>query len=106
MLFEGKNWQVDRPFDINLDGLFFIKTKRHVEELENLTSGETSEIGSLIKKFSKESRKKSNAQRVLAMSLGLSDPHVHFWIIPVTKKTEKDLVKIKKIMREFVDKYR
>lgn len=106
LVFEGKYWQVDTPLDIKLDGLFFIKTKRHVEQLGELTDEETNEIGGIIKSFSRESQKISNASKVIAMSLGFSEPHIHFWIIPVTDKTEKDLLKISKAVKEFADNYR
>ena len=63
-------------------------------------------MGHLIQKYSKISQKEAKAKRIIAMSLGFSDPHVHFWIIPVTGKTEKELFKIKSLMKNFADKLR
>ena len=105
-VFESDSWLVDLPADIILRGLYFLKTKRHVEHLAQLSTTEANEMGHLIQKYSKISQKEAKAKRIIAMSLGFSEPHVHFWIIPVTGKTEKDLLEIKKVVKKFTDNYR
>lgn len=67
---------------------------------------ESSQIGSLIQKYSKKSQKEARAQRVLAMSLGLADPHIHFWILPKTKENSDDVLLLKKAMGEILKKYK
>lgn len=50
-------WQVDVSPDIKLNGLFFLKTKRHVEHIADLTKLEALELGEQLKKYSRESKK-------------------------------------------------
>lgn len=103
---EGKYWQIDTPADIHLDGLFFIKTKRHVESLDGLNNGEQQELGKLLHDYAKKSKKVSNAKRVITMCLGLKDPHIHFWIIPYTSENEKEIKNISHAVKKLADKYR
>ncbi len=101
---KSDHWVVGIAIDLNIKGLYFIKSKRHVEHLGELTEKEAKEVGGIIKLFSKISQEKAGAQRIIAMSLGFSEPHVHFWIIPVNNQTEKDLLKISKVVKDFVRK--
>lgn len=103
---EGRGWLVDEPWDYSFQGLFFIRLKRHCESLAELTSEESEEIGGLIQKYSAKSSEVSNADRVLAMSLGLSDPHIHFWILPKTSKNTEDVLKIREAMRIILKRYK
>lgn len=105
-VFTSNAWIVDLPFDIPLKGLYFIKTKRHIEHLSELNKDESKELGVLIQKYAKISKKETKAKRIITMSLGFSDPHLHFWIVPVTKDTEKELLKIKDLMKDFADRFR
>ena len=106
MVFEGKYWQVDTPVSINLNGLFFIKTKRHVETLEDLNKKECLELGNLISKFAKKSKKISKAARIITMCLGFKEPHIHFWLIPITHKNKHYINKISQAVKNLADSYR
>lgn len=103
---ETSSWFVDEPRDFEFPGLFFIRLKRHCEALSELTEEESSEVGSLIKKYSAKSYKVSKAQRVLAMSLGLTDPHIHFWILPKTQKNGQEVELIKEAMHSILRLYK
>lgn len=105
-VFESKFWQVDTPADIYLNGLFFIKTKRHVESLEDLNKEEQQEIGNLLSIFAKKSKTLSSAKKVITMCLGLKDPHIHFWVVPFTKENELYIQAISKAVKNLADKYR
>ena len=102
----GKYWFVDNPMDIKLNGLFFLKTKRHLESIEKLNDGEKKELGFLLTKFARKSKRLSNAKRVIVWSLGLKDPHVHFWIVPYTEDNEKEILGISKAVKKLANKYR
>lgn len=106
LVLEGEYWQIDTPVDIRLPGLFFIKTKRHVESLTQLNAGEQNELGKLIKRFAQKSKKIAHAQRVVTLCLGFKDPHVHFWIIPVTKSNKPNFEEISQAVKKLADKYR
>jgi len=106
VVLDSKYWRLSLSEDINVKGLFFLKTKRHVEHLSELKGYEAMELGGLLKKASIMCKEEGKAKRVIVMSLGFSEPHVHFWIIPVTDKTESDLLQIKNAVRRFADKYR
>ncbi len=103
---ETSGWFVDEARDFKFSGLFFIRLKRHCESLAELTDEESSEIGGLIKKYSAKSYEVSHAQRVLALSLGLSDPHIHFWILPKTQKNSDDVLLLKEAMGKILKRYR
>jgi diadenosine tetraphosphate (Ap4A) HIT family hydrolase len=105
-VYRGKQWLVDRPMDIKLNGLFFLKTKRHLETIERLNDREKKELGFLLTKFARKSKRLSNAKRVLVWSLGLKDPHVHFWIVPYTDDNEKEILGISKAVKKLANKYR
>lgn len=106
IIFESKSWQVDTPADIHLDGLFFIKTKRHVESLADLNREEQKEIGKLLATYAKKSKSVSKAKRVITMCLGLKDPHIHFWVVPYIKGNEEHILAISKAVKNLADKYR
>lgn len=103
---ESNYWYIDEPRDYSFPGLFFIRLKRHIEELSELTDEESEEIGGLVKKYSKKSYEVSKASRVLAMSLGLSDPHIHFWIVPKTEENEYEVLEIRNAMKKLVSRYK
>lgn len=99
-------WVVDEPRDFVFPGLYFIRLKRHCEALYELTEGESNEIGGLIKKYSEKSYKVSKAIRVLCLSLGLSDPHIHFWILPKTTENEIDILTLRSAMQTILKRYK
>ena len=99
---ESEFWQIDNPANFDFPGLFFIKTKRHIESLDDLSPEEAREIGSFIKKYAKKSKNISHAERVLAMSLGLSEPHIHFWILPKTLENGEQVMEISKAIKKLV----
>lgn len=99
-------WVVDEPRDFTFPGLYFIRLKRHCEALSELNTGESKEIGELIQKYSLKSYEKSRAQRVIAMSLGLSEPHIHFWILPKTSENKNDVLEIQKAMQTILKRYK
>lgn len=103
---EGKYWQVDTPMDIRLPGLFFLKTKRHVESLTLLNPGEQKELGQFLKIFARKSEKVARAKRVVTMCLGFKDPHIHFWIVPVTESNRSNFEGISSAVKRLADKYR
>ena len=103
---ETSNWYVDIPCDFEFEGLFFIRLKRHCESLADLTDEESSEVGVLIRKYSAKSYEISKAQRVLAMSLGLSDPHIHFWILPKTDVNEEEVLHLRGAIQNIIRKYK
>jgi len=103
-LISSSYWIIGSAHDISVKGLYFLRVKRHLEHLGDLTNSEAIEMGGMLKKVSKMSKNESRAKRVITMSLGFSEPHIHFWIVPVTKNTEKDLLKIGKAVRNFVEK--
>lgn len=71
-----------------------------------MNKAESSEMGGLIKKYSGKSQEDTKAQRVLALSLGLSDPHIHFWILPKTEENSDNILKLRTAMGEILAKYR
>ncbi len=103
---EGTSWLVDEPRDFKFPGLFFIRLKRHCESLAELTVEESSEIGQLIQKYSLKSYDIAKAQRVLAMSLGLSNPHIHFWILPKTSKNGNEVLTLRTAMQTILKRYK
>lgn len=103
---ESARWFVDVPQEFKFPGLFFIRLKRHCESLAELTVEESSEVGQLIQKYSLKSYDVAKAHRVLAMSLGLSDPHIHFWILPKTNENGNDVLQIRKAMQTILKRYK
>lgn len=99
------HWYIDQPRDFKFAGLYFIRCKRHIESLAEMSEEESSEIGCLIQKYSKRSQDEAKAQRVLAMSLGLSDPHIHFWILPKTEDNESEVLQLREVMRNIISRY-
>lgn len=103
---ETSGWFVDKSRDFEFEGLYFIRCKRHIESLGEMNELESSEIGLLIQKYSKKSQNEAKAQRVLAMSLGLSDPHIHFWILPKTRENENDILMLRTAMQAVLKRYK
>ncbi len=103
---ETEGWFVDIPRDFTFPGLYFIRCKRHIESLSEMNEKESSEVGLLIQKYAKKSQNEANAQRVLALSLGLSDPHIHFWILPKTDENSDDVLKLRSAMGEILSRYK
>lgn len=103
---ETKYWQIDTPKDIHLDGLFFVKTKRHIESLASLNAHEQRELGGLLQKYGSMSKRRARAVRVITMCLGFKDPHVHFWVVPVTKAGYSQALQIASAVKAFADSYR
>lgn len=103
---ETEFWRVDLPLDIKMPGLLFIRLKRHCEQLADLTVKESQDLGQLIKFASKKSQEIAKPRRVLAMSLGLKDPHLHFWIIPVREEDEENIKNIPFALRSIVSPYK
>lgn len=103
---ETEGWFVDIPRDFTFPGLYFIRCKRHIESLSEMNEKESSEVGLLIQKYAKKSQDEANAQRVLALSLGLSDPHIHFWILPKTEENSDDVLKLRSAMGEILSRYK
>ncbi|GEM_PF-3729323 len=99
---ESKYWQIDISPDLTQNGLFFIKTKRHVEHMADLNENEYKEVGKLLKEYSQKSMQIAHAFRVLNMSLKLKDPHAHFWIIPITKENEENTKAISAAVKNFL----
>lgn len=99
-------WRVDLHLDIKMPGLLFIRLKRHCEQLADLTVEESTDLGRLIKFASEKSQEITPSRRVLAMSLGLKDPHLHFWIIPVREEDEENVKNIPQALRVIMDPYR
>lgn len=103
---ETSGWYVDIPRDFTFEGLYFLRCKRHIESLAEMNKEESREIGSLIQKYSKKSQIVSKAQRVLAMSLGLSDPHIHFWILPKAAENESEVLQLREATRNIMSRYK
>lgn len=99
-------WQIDTPQDISLNGLYFIKTKRHIESLTDLLDKEAQELGGLLQKYSTKSKGKTHALKIITFSLGFTQPHLHFWVLPITENNY-DLGKdIGRAVKQFADRYK
>ncbi|MGI5827555.1 MAG: HIT family protein [Patescibacteria group bacterium] len=96
-------WVVDIPFDINLDGLLFLKSKRHVESLDELNKKERNSLGEVLAEFCKLSKKIASTNKVITMNLGFKDPHLHFWIVPVTNSNREYVKKISLAVKRMAD---
>jgi len=99
-------WVVDIPFDINLDGLLFLKSKRHVESLDELNKKERNSLGEVLAEFCKLSKKIASTNKVITMNLGFKDPHLHFWIVPVTNSNREYVKKISLAVKRMADGFR
>lgn len=103
---ETSGWYIDIPRDFEFKGLYFIRCKRHIESLGEMNIDESNEIGGLIQKYSEKSKNEAKALRVLALSLGLSDPHIHFWILPKTDINSDQIEQIRLAMKNLLSKYK
>lgn len=100
---ETASWDIITSKDTNHGKLFFIKTKRHVSNISDLTIQEAHELGYLLKKYSGKST--HNGNQVLNLSLKIKNPHVHFWIIPEESTNGNYIREISLTVKKLVQNY-
>lgn len=87
VIFENEHWLVDHALSPRtLRGLLLIKTKRHVEDVADLTLAEMASLGEAMSRTTKAVRDVVAPERVYVISFGEGTRHVHWIVLP--RRTE------------------
>jgi diadenosine tetraphosphate (Ap4A) HIT family hydrolase len=85
VIFQNEHWLVDHAVSpAPLTGFLIIKTKRHVEDIADLTLSEHASLGEAMSRTTKALRDVMAPERLYLASLGESVRHVHWLVVPRT----------------------
>ena len=83
VIFENEHWLVDHAVNpAPLRGLLLIKTKRHVEDIADLTLAENASLSEAMGRTTKALRDVIAPERVYVASLGDTGVHVEWLLVP------------------------
>jgi diadenosine tetraphosphate (Ap4A) HIT family hydrolase len=93
-IYEGDYWLVEHAYPSKLKGWLVIATKRHVEELHNLTKKEFVEFAEICEKTVKILYKELNCEKEYSMCFAELEHfnHIHFHIVPKPHDLPKELM--------------
>jgi diadenosine tetraphosphate (Ap4A) HIT family hydrolase len=85
VIFENEHWLVDHSMSPrSLRGLLLLKTKRHVEDVCDLTLAESASLSDALSRTTRALRDVTAPERVYVVSFGEGMRHVHFLLLPRT----------------------
>lgn len=85
VIYQNEHWLVDHSVSpVMLKGFLIIKTKRHVEDIADLTLSEHSSLADAMARTTKALRDVMSPERLYVASFGESHPHVHWFVVPRT----------------------
>ena len=85
IIYEDEHWMLTHSVSSHLPplkGMLILQPKRHCEHLAQLTSGETENLGLLLRNTCKAIEEILYPSKIYACSAGEGVKHVHFMIIP------------------------
>ena len=105
-IFSGEFWMLDVAYNIGCDGLLFLRSKRHVENISNLDKKESEEMGILLREGVEISKQISGSDKIVVFQLGFDVDHLHFWIFPVKKENKKLFGELRESVTDLANFYR
>ncbi|HLG12667.1 MAG TPA: hypothetical protein VI876_12990 [Dehalococcoidia bacterium] len=92
VVFENDFWQITHQVSpVQLAGFLILQPKRHVEQLGELTTEESSTMGPVMSAASQALNRILDARKVYVCSFGSVLMHVHFYLVPLTSSIPADL---------------
>ena len=84
-IYENEHWLVDHAVSpAPLRGFLIVKTKRHVEDVADLTLAESASMSDALSRTTKALRDVMAPERVYVASFGESVRHVHWFVVART----------------------
>ncbi len=85
VIYENEHWLVDHSVSpVMLRGFLVIKTKRHVEDVADLTLAEMASLSDVMGRTTKALRDVVAPERTYVATFGESLRHVHWFVVPRT----------------------
>ena len=92
VVFEDEHTSIVLHNDWSVRGHAMIVAKRHVENPSDLYEHEWLHFARIWQHAERVLKELTNADRVIAMKLGLKTPHLHVHLYPVSEKATRDEV--------------
>lgn len=90
-IYATQHWIVEHAFGMSLPGFLILKTKRHIEEADELHPAEAREMGMVLQKVTSAIRFVTGAQKVYILKFGEGVRHLHFWVFPRTAAVRRQI---------------
>jgi diadenosine tetraphosphate (Ap4A) HIT family hydrolase len=86
-IFEGKHFLVEHaPLKLSNAGTVIVESRRHLLDFGEMTSAESAELGSILKRLVPALKTTTGAHRIYFLALMERVPHFHLWLVPKTKQ--------------------
>jgi diadenosine tetraphosphate (Ap4A) HIT family hydrolase len=86
---EGKYFLVEHaPLKLSHVGTVIIQARRHLLDFGEMTSAESAEFGSIMRRLVPAVKAVTGAHRVYYLSVNEHAPHFHLWLVPKNKNTK------------------
>ena len=83
---EGKYFLVEHaPLKMSHVGTVIIQSRRHLLDFGEMTSAESTEFGSIMRKLVPAVKAVTEAHRIYYLSVNEHAPHFHLWLVPKKK---------------------
>ena len=85
---EGKYFLVEHaPLKMSHVGTVIIQSRRHLLDFGEMTSAESTEFGSIMRRLVPAVKAVTGAHRIYFLSVNEHAPHFHLWLVPKKKNT-------------------
>jgi diadenosine tetraphosphate (Ap4A) HIT family hydrolase len=92
VIFENDHWHLTHQVSpVQLPGFLILQPKRHVEQIGELATEESSTMGPVLSAASQALSRLMDARKVYVTSFGSVVMHVHFYLVPLTAAIPADL---------------
>jgi diadenosine tetraphosphate (Ap4A) HIT family hydrolase len=86
---EGKYFLVEHaPLKMSHVGTVIIESRRHLLDFGEMTSAESTEFGSIMKRLVPAVKAVTESDRIYYLSVNEHAPHFHLWLVPKLKNTK------------------
>jgi len=84
---EGKHFLVEHaPLKLSNAGTVIVESRRHLLDFGEMTSAESAELGSILKRLVPALKIATGAHRIYFLALMERVPHFHLWLVPKKKQ--------------------
>jgi diadenosine tetraphosphate (Ap4A) HIT family hydrolase len=85
-IIEGKHFFVGHaPLAISIAGTLIVQSKRHLLDFGEMTSAESAELGSILRRLIPAIKEVTGSHRVYYLAVMEHAPHFHLWLVPKKK---------------------
>ena len=92
VIFENAHWHLSHQVSpVQLAGFLILQPKRHVEQIGDLTTEESTTMGPLMSAACLALNHILDTRKVYACSFGSMLMHIHFYLVPLTANIPEEL---------------